>query len=126
LQHCRNNRRDRMSGYLDLLHREIALVGQMLPAGQWVRRIAFGAAPTRSRRPISSACSFAVLPLVDPVISIELDPRSLDAPAAAPPGSASPRQPGRADVRTGPAGSHRPRAAAIPDESCTALLRGAG
>lgn len=76
------NRSDRLTSYLDALHREIALVGERLPAGARVRRIAFGGGSPNA----ISATAFVrlivsltqALPLLDPVISVELDPRTLD------------------------------------------------
>lgn len=78
----RTNRQERLAGYIDALHREIAMVGQMLPASARVRRIAFGGGSPNAIAPtdfvrlmLSLTQSF---PLDDPLISIELDPRTLD------------------------------------------------
>ena len=128
----RNNRRDRMSGYLDSLHREIALVGQMLPAGTRVRRIAFGGGSPNAITPTDFVRLFLSLtqfmPLADPVISIELDPRSLDAPwAAALAGVGVSRA--SLGMQTFEPGLQEAIGRVQPAhliESCTALLRGAG
>lgn len=78
----RTNRQSRLASYIDTLHREIALVGERLPATARVRRIAFGGgspnaiAPTDFVRLMLSLTD--AFPLDDPVISIELDPRTLD------------------------------------------------
>jgi oxygen-independent coproporphyrinogen-3 oxidase len=78
----RANRRQRLESYLDGLHREIALVGSRLAPGARVRRIAFGGGspnaimPTDFVRLMLSLTQ--VFPLDDPIISIELDPRTLD------------------------------------------------
>lgn len=78
----RTNRQARLAGYIDALHREIAMVGQMLPSSARVKRIAFGGGSPNAIAPtdfvrlmLSLTQSF---PLDDPVISIELDPRTLD------------------------------------------------
>jgi oxygen-independent coproporphyrinogen-3 oxidase len=78
----RSNRADRLTGYLDALHREIAVVGKLLPTTARVRRIAFGGgspnaiAPTDFVRLIVALTQS--LPLAEPEFSIELDPRTLD------------------------------------------------
>lgn len=78
----RTNRQSRLASYLDALHHEIALVGERLPATARVRRIAFGGgspnaiAPTDFVRLMLSLTQ--AFHLVDPDISIELDPRTLD------------------------------------------------
>jgi oxygen-independent coproporphyrinogen-3 oxidase len=76
------NRSERLASYLEALHREIALLAAHLPAGARVRRIAFGGGSPNA----ISATAFVrlmlaltqSLPLLDPVISVELDPRTLD------------------------------------------------
>lgn len=78
------NRSERLASYLEGLQREIALVGRRLPTGARVRRVAFGGGSPNA----ISATAFVrlvlalteALPLVDPVISVELDPRTLDRP----------------------------------------------
>lgn len=74
-------RRHRLASYLDALHREIEIVASLLPIGTKVVRVAFGGgspnaiAPADFLRLIDSLTSrFA---LVDPVYSIELDPRTM-------------------------------------------------
>jgi oxygen-independent coproporphyrinogen-3 oxidase len=75
------NRRERLSSYLDALLREIAMVGARLDGRVNVRRIAFGGgspnaiAPTDFVRLVDALTLH--LRLTDPVISIELDPRTL-------------------------------------------------
>lgn len=75
------NRRDRLTHYLDALHREIAMVGGLFENRVRARRIAFGGgspnaiAPTDMVRLVTAMTQ--LLPLADPVWSIELDPRNL-------------------------------------------------
>lgn len=77
------NRRQRLSSYLDALHREIAITGARLGSGVKVRRVAFGGgspnaiAPTDFVRLIDTLTLH--MPLEATVWSIELDPRSLTA-----------------------------------------------
>lgn len=78
----RANRSQRLASYLEALHREIALVGRLLPKGAQVRRIAFGGGSPNAIAPtdfvrlcLSLTQSF---PLDEPIISVELDPRRLD------------------------------------------------
>ena len=75
------NRRQRLASYLDALHREIRLVAERLPADAHVRRIAFGGGSPNAMAPVDFVRLFNELVLrfrpVDPVISIELDPRTL-------------------------------------------------
>ncbi len=77
------NRSQRLASYLDALHREIVLVGKMLPAGTRVRRIAFGGGSPNAISPIDFVRLFDQLtlnfPLHDPLVSVELDPRTLTA-----------------------------------------------
>lgn len=76
------NRRERLASYLEALHREIALVGQRLPSTARVRRLAFGGGSPNAIAPTDFVRLMVgltqALPLVDPVISVELDPRTLD------------------------------------------------
>lgn len=79
----RANRRERLASYLDALHREIALVGQRLPASARVRHVAFGGGSPNAIAPtdfvrlmLSLTHAFA---LSRPTISVELDPRSMNA-----------------------------------------------
>lgn len=75
------NRRQRLSSYLDALHREIALAGVRLDGRIAVRRIAFGGgspnaiAPTDFVRLVDALTLHVALE--DPVWSIEIDPRTL-------------------------------------------------
>jgi oxygen-independent coproporphyrinogen-3 oxidase len=78
----RSNRSERLTAYLDALHREIALVGKLLPATARIRRVAFGGgspnalAPTDFVRLVVALTQ--CLALAEPEFSIELDPRTLD------------------------------------------------
>ncbi len=75
------NRAQRLASYLDALHREIALTAAQLPASARVRRIAFGGGSPNALNPVDFIRLFDALvlhfPLEQPVVSIELDPRSL-------------------------------------------------
>ena len=75
------NRPQRLTSYLDALHREIALVAALLPASARVGRIAFGGGSPNALHPDDFLRLFDALalhfPLADPVVSIELDPRTL-------------------------------------------------
>lgn len=77
----RANKTQRLAGYLDSLHREILLLGARLPCGVRVRRIAFGGGSPNAISPFDFVrivdCLTLHLPLHDPVVSIELDPRTL-------------------------------------------------
>lgn len=77
----RANKSARLISYLDALHREIALVGRRLPKGTLVRRIAFGGGSPNAISPLDFVRLVDALtlhlPLAQPVISIELDPRTL-------------------------------------------------
>jgi oxygen-independent coproporphyrinogen-3 oxidase len=79
----RANKVQRLASYLDALHREIVLLGARLPAGTRVRRIAFGGGSPNAITPfdfVRLVDALTVhLPLHDPVVSIELDPRTLGA-----------------------------------------------
>lgn len=78
----RSNRRERLAAYLDALHGEIALVGARLPPTARVRRIAFGGGSPNAIPPTDFVRLMLALTqcftLDDPVISVELDPRSMD------------------------------------------------
>ncbi len=78
----RANRRQRLSTYLEALHSEIALVGRALPGTARIRRIAIGGGSPNAISPTDFVRLFLSLTqafaLEDPVISIELDPRTLD------------------------------------------------
>lgn len=75
------NRRDRVSSYLDALHREITLVSEHLPNAAKVTRIAFGGGSPNGIPPIDFVRLVDALTLQfaasRPVISIELDPRTM-------------------------------------------------
>lgn len=77
------NRRQRLSSYLDALHREIALAGVRLDGRVAARRVAFGGgspnaiAPTDFVRLVDALTLHVALE--DPVWSIEIDPRTLTA-----------------------------------------------
>jgi oxygen-independent coproporphyrinogen III oxidase len=77
------NRRHRLAGYLDSLHREIALAGVRLGNRVDVRRIAFGGGSPNAITPTDFVRLIDALtlhlPLTEPVWSIELDPRNLTA-----------------------------------------------
>ena len=77
------NRRERVASYLDALHREIALVAGGLGHGARVRRIAFGGGSPNGISPVDFVRLMDALMLhfrfADPVLSIELDPRTLTA-----------------------------------------------
>ena len=75
------NKKHRLASYLDALHRDIAITGARLDGRVDVRRIAFGGgspnaiAPTDFVRLVDALTLH--MALVDPVLSIELDPRTL-------------------------------------------------
>ena len=75
------NKAQRLGSYLDALYREIALVAAQFPASARVRRIAFGGGSPNALKPVDFIRLFDELtlhfPLEDPVVSIELDPRTL-------------------------------------------------
>ncbi|MFZ1743565.1 MAG: oxygen-independent coproporphyrinogen III oxidase [Pontixanthobacter sp.] len=75
------NKRQRLASYLDALHSEIALIAGHLPATARVTRISFGGGSPNAIAPVDFIRLFQALviafPLANPVISTELDPRSL-------------------------------------------------
>ena len=75
------NRKQRLASYLDALHREIEFVAGRLPPGARVRRVAFGGGSPNAIAPVDFVRLFEVLlvnfRLLDPLVSIELDPRTL-------------------------------------------------
>lgn len=75
------NRRDRLTNYLDALHREAAMVGERLGRAVEVRRISFGGGTPNAIAPVDfvriAQTLTICLPLEAPLWSIELDPRSL-------------------------------------------------
>ena len=78
----RANRKQRLVNYLDALHREIALVGARLPSTARVRRLAFGGGSPNAITPTDFVRLVMALTqmfrLDDPVVSVELDPRTFD------------------------------------------------
>ena len=76
-------RRQRLESYLSALHLEITQVAALLPAGVRVRRIAFGGGSPNALRTVDFLRLVGHLtarfPIVDPVYSIELDPRAMTA-----------------------------------------------
>jgi len=77
----RSNKVQRLANYLDSLGREIGLLAQHLPSGARIRRVAFGGGSPNAIAPfdfVRLVDTLTVrLPLHDPVLSIELDPRNL-------------------------------------------------
>lgn len=75
------NKAQRLSSYLDALHKEIALVGVRLDGRVAVRRVAFGGGSPNAIAPTDFVRLLDALTLhmalEDPVWSIELDPRGL-------------------------------------------------
>jgi len=75
------NRKQRLASYLDALHREIELVAERLPPGARVKRVAFGGGSPNAIAPVDFVRLFEALlvnfRLTDPLVSIELDPRTL-------------------------------------------------
>lgn len=80
-------RRQRLESYLAALHREIATVSDLLPAGTRVRRVAFGGGSPNAIAPTDFVRLVHDLTvrfgLTDPAFSIELDPRTMTADWAA-------------------------------------------
>ncbi|WP_334184310.1 radical SAM protein, partial [Novosphingobium sp.] len=81
------NRTGRVSGYLDALHREIGLVAERLPRSARVTRIAFGGGSPNGIPPVDFVRLVDALalqfPASSPVLSIELDPRTMGSDWAA-------------------------------------------
>ncbi|MFD1104610.1 oxygen-independent coproporphyrinogen III oxidase [Sphingobium olei] len=79
----RANRGHRLTTYLEALHREVSLVGQLLPKTAYVRRISFGGGSPNAIAPADFVRLFLSLTdafhLDDPLVSVELDPRTLTA-----------------------------------------------
>lgn len=75
------NKKQRLSSYLDALHREIELVAEKLPSGIKVGRISFGGGSPNAIAPVDFVRLYDAITLAfdldNPVISLELDPRSL-------------------------------------------------
>jgi oxygen-independent coproporphyrinogen-3 oxidase len=80
------NRDHRLASYLAALHREISLVAAQLPANSRVRRIAFGGGSPNAIAPVDFVRLYDQLmlhfPLEKPLVSVELDPRTLSEPWA--------------------------------------------
>ncbi|MXP26603.1 oxygen-independent coproporphyrinogen III oxidase [Altererythrobacter indicus] len=75
------NRKQRLTSYLDSLHREIELVAARLPSDAHITRLAFGGGSPNAIAPYDFVRLMDQLTLnfrlEDPTISIELDPRTL-------------------------------------------------
>ncbi|MCB2079219.1 MAG: coproporphyrinogen dehydrogenase [Novosphingobium sp.] len=75
------NKRSRLESYLSALHREIKLVGDRLPNAARITRIAFGGGSPNAIEPLDFVRLVDALTAhfgaASPVISIELDPRTL-------------------------------------------------
>jgi oxygen-independent coproporphyrinogen-3 oxidase len=75
------NRKQRLASYLDAIHREIELVAERLRPGANIGRIAFGGGSPNALPPVDFVRLFEALlvnfRLTDPIVSIELDPRTL-------------------------------------------------
>ena len=75
------NRASRLTSYMDALYREIELVAARLPQGARIRRIAYGGGSPNALAPEEFVRLHAQLArnfgFTDPVVSVELDPRSL-------------------------------------------------
>lgn len=75
------NKSQRLSNYLDSLHREIAITGVRLDSSVAVRRVAFGGGSPNAISPIDflrlADALTLHMPLANPEWSIELDPRTL-------------------------------------------------
>jgi oxygen-independent coproporphyrinogen-3 oxidase len=78
-----SNRKQRLASYLDALHREIELVAERLPADARVGRVAFGGGSPNAIAPVDFVRLYEALlvnfRLSDPLVSVELDPRTLSA-----------------------------------------------
>ncbi len=77
------NKTQRLHAYLDALHRDIAITGARLDGRVTVRRVAFGGGSPNAISPTDFVRLVDALTLhtatVDPIWSIELDPRTLTA-----------------------------------------------
>lgn len=78
------NRTQRLNGYLEALHREIDLVSRELDPSVRISRIAFGGGSPNAIAPTDFVRLVDALTLnfhlENPVLSVELDPRSISAP----------------------------------------------
>jgi len=76
------NRRQRLASYLDSLYHEIVMIGSRLPRSASIRHVAFGGGSPNAIAPTDFVRLMDTLTLhfrlTDPVISIELDPRTLN------------------------------------------------
>ena len=74
------NKEERLTSYLETLHREIALMGDRLPNAARVTRIAFGGGSPNAMAPLEFVRLMDALTVhfgaADPLVSIEIDPRS--------------------------------------------------
>lgn len=128
----RANRTHRLAGYLDALTREIMLVGRRLAPTARVTRIAFGGGSPNAISPTDFVRLMLSLTqafrLEDPIISVELDPRTLDAPwATALRGVGVKRASLGVQTFDGDTQAAIGRVQPLEViERCTALLRGAG
>lgn len=79
----KSNRATRLQSYLDALHREIAMVGALLPSDARITRVSFGGGSPNAISPDQMQQLVDALaqnfPLDDPIFSIELDPRTMTA-----------------------------------------------
>lgn len=75
------NKRQRLQSYLTALETEIGLIGQKLGRRGKVRHIAFGGGSPNAITPLDFVRLFdrilTIMPVADPMISVELDPRIL-------------------------------------------------
>ncbi len=75
------NHYERLANYLDALHREIVLVGELLPQEAKVARVAFGGGSPNAIAPTDFVRLIDALTLhfglENPLISVEFDPRGL-------------------------------------------------
>lgn len=80
-------RQQRLESYLAALHSEIATVSGLLPSSARVRRVSFGGGSPNALSPVQFARLVDTLTvafnLANPVFSIELDPRTMNADWAA-------------------------------------------
>lgn len=76
------NNHNRLQSYLDALHAEIALVASRLPPSARIRRVSFGGGSPNAISPVDFVRLLHALTIAfgldRPLISVELDPRTLD------------------------------------------------
>lgn len=79
----KSNRKQRLESYLEALHREIELIGAMLPKTAFVTRVSFGGGSPNAISPVEMLRLVDALTvhfqLDEPVFSTELDPRTMSA-----------------------------------------------